>query len=387
MTSCLSPTVTSSEFSVRYTHPPIVSSFSPVHASTTSIRVHRLSAPYINAKSTRERFTRPLPATTGRTTHAHLFPLAPPIPPLAKSTIQRALSSPTSLKLFLLSAHQSLFHMWRVKELHQKGNIFASERWSGRRIKGNRIIQMLFRKHPPLYILCNVFLVADVPQPDHQPYAPCQLSGGRSTSYTLLLQAEILPLLGHSDPACPSWMTDDHTPLEFSLVLAKTDELLSLRKVLTNLSNAMTMQLNFGLDWFDVCAEELLLGDTQSAPPHMKNRIKIYFRTRISSSSSPSVILSRARMSLPAIRSVADGVHTTSENSSLSLRELPKNVGSFSMASKRPTISIKIDTTQELNREGAIGRKTNLIPLPCVSTFHHARRTVTLIKHPIVHKV
>ncbi|KAK7039435.1 Pyr-redox-2 domain-containing protein [Favolaschia claudopus] len=134
-------------------------------------------------------------------------------------------------------------------------------------------------------------------------------------SYTLLLQAEILPLLGPSDPAYPSWMTDDHTPLEFSLVLAKTGELLvrfaieasalplsgdrsvkSLRKVLTNLSNAMTMKPNFDLDWFDVCAEELLLGDTQPAPPHMgpvsetfigfdcahySSAMKVYFMPRI----------------------------------------------------------------------------------------------------------
>ncbi|KAK7031505.1 hypothetical protein R3P38DRAFT_818046 [Favolaschia claudopus] len=58
-----------------------------------------------------------------------------------------------------------------------------------------------------------------------------------------------------------------------------------------------------------------------------------------------------------AIRGAADGVHTTSENLSLSLRELPKNVGSLSMASKRPNISIKIDTTQEFNRDGDDGEK------------------------------
>ncbi|KAJ6478518.1 hypothetical protein C8R47DRAFT_634464 [Mycena vitilis] len=50
------------------------------------------------------------------------------------------------------------------------------------------------------------------------------------------------------------------------------------------------------------------------------------------------------------IRGAADGVHTTSENLSLSLREFPKNA-SLSMASKRPNISIKIDTTQEFNRD------------------------------------
>ncbi|KAF7356994.1 hypothetical protein MVEN_01036000 [Mycena venus] len=58
-----------------------------------------------------------------------------------------------------------------------------------------------------------------------------------------------------------------------------------------------------------------------------------------------------------SIRGAADGVHTTSENVSLSLREFPKNT-SLSMASKRPNISIKIDTTQEFNRDGDEGEKT-----------------------------
>ncbi|KAF8196892.1 hypothetical protein K438DRAFT_748607 [Mycena galopus ATCC 62051] len=53
-----------------------------------------------------------------------------------------------------------------------------------------------------------------------------------------------------------------------------------------------------------------------------------------------------------SIRGAADGIHTTSENLSLSLREFPKNTASLSMASKRPNISIKIDTTQEFNRDG-----------------------------------
>ncbi|KAJ7156873.1 hypothetical protein C8R43DRAFT_1125446 [Mycena crocata] len=58
------------------------------------------------------------------------------------------------------------------------------------------------------------------------------------------------------------------------------------------------------------------------------------------------------------IRGAADGVHTTSENLSLSLREFqPKNT-SLSMASKRPNISIKIDTTQEFNRDIEEGEKS-----------------------------
>ncbi|KAF7309552.1 hypothetical protein MIND_00326100 [Mycena indigotica] len=52
-----------------------------------------------------------------------------------------------------------------------------------------------------------------------------------------------------------------------------------------------------------------------------------------------------------SIRGAADGVHTTSENLSLSLREFqPKNT-TLSISSKRPNISIKIDTTQEFNRD------------------------------------
>ncbi|KAJ7777374.1 hypothetical protein B0H16DRAFT_1505266 [Mycena metata] len=57
------------------------------------------------------------------------------------------------------------------------------------------------------------------------------------------------------------------------------------------------------------------------------------------------------------IRGAADGVHTTSENVSLSLREFPKSA-SLSMASKRPNISIKIDTTQEFNRDMEEGEKS-----------------------------
>ncbi|KAJ6624831.1 hypothetical protein B0H10DRAFT_2212241 [Mycena sp. CBHHK59/15] len=58
------------------------------------------------------------------------------------------------------------------------------------------------------------------------------------------------------------------------------------------------------------------------------------------------------------IRGAADGVNTTSDNLSLSLREFqPKNT-SLSMASKRPNISIKIDTTQEFARDVEEGEKS-----------------------------
>ncbi|KAJ7780331.1 hypothetical protein DFH07DRAFT_470123 [Mycena maculata] len=58
------------------------------------------------------------------------------------------------------------------------------------------------------------------------------------------------------------------------------------------------------------------------------------------------------------IRGAADGVHTTSENLSLSLREFQPKSTSLSMASKRPNISIKIDTTQEFNRDIEEGEKS-----------------------------
>lgn len=58
------------------------------------------------------------------------------------------------------------------------------------------------------------------------------------------------------------------------------------------------------------------------------------------------------------IRGAADGVHTTSENLSLSLREFQPKSTTLSMASKRPNISIKIDTTQEFNRDLEAGEKS-----------------------------
>ncbi|KAJ7282060.1 hypothetical protein C8J57DRAFT_1299337 [Mycena rebaudengoi] len=58
------------------------------------------------------------------------------------------------------------------------------------------------------------------------------------------------------------------------------------------------------------------------------------------------------------IRGAADGVHTTSENLSLSLREFQPKSTSLSMASKRPNISIKIDTTQEFARDVEEGEKS-----------------------------
>ncbi|KAF9443459.1 hypothetical protein P691DRAFT_623033, partial [Macrolepiota fuliginosa MF-IS2] len=49
------------------------------------------------------------------------------------------------------------------------------------------------------------------------------------------------------------------------------------------------------------------------------------------------------------IRAAADGIHNTSDDMSLSLREFPRRV---SMATKRSTnISIKINTTKEFNTD------------------------------------
>ncbi|KAJ7033904.1 tryptophan dimethylallyltransferase-domain-containing protein [Mycena alexandri] len=101
-------------------------------------------------------------------------------------------------------------------------------------------------------------------------------------SYTLFFQAEILPLLAPPESAYPSWMTDDHTPLELSLAFGKTGDPLvrfaieasalphagdrsirTLRNALQRLSLSLVMKPEFNLDWFDICAEELLLADTQ----------------------------------------------------------------------------------------------------------------------------
>ncbi|KAJ7310851.1 tryptophan dimethylallyltransferase-domain-containing protein [Mycena albidolilacea] len=116
-------------------------------------------------------------------------------------------------------------------------------------------------------------------------------------SYTLFFKAEILPLLGPSGKLRhPSWMTDDHTPLEFSLVLGRTGELSvrfaietsalsvagdcsirSFRNTLLRLSFALTMKPDFDLDWFDVCAEELLLADSQQRPEYMGHPVSETF--------------------------------------------------------------------------------------------------------------
>ncbi|KAK7050259.1 Pyr-redox-2 domain-containing protein [Favolaschia claudopus] len=135
-------------------------------------------------------------------------------------------------------------------------------------------------------------------------------------SYTAFFQAAVLPLLGPAGekPLYASWMTDDHTPLEFSLIVAKTGERLirfsiepyvlahsgdtyigSLRDALLRLSVAITPTSPFSLDWFDICAEELLsIADMQVTKPgctsqtfigfdcaHDSVSMKVYFIPRI----------------------------------------------------------------------------------------------------------
>ncbi|KAJ6471943.1 tryptophan dimethylallyltransferase-domain-containing protein [Mycena sanguinolenta] len=107
-------------------------------------------------------------------------------------------------------------------------------------------------------------------------------------SYNLFFRAKILPLLGPPGCSYPSWMTDDHTPLEFSLTRGSTSELLvrfaiepsalplagdrsvgTLRNTLQSLSLSLDMKPDFDLEWFDICAKHLLLADVHSLPEHM----------------------------------------------------------------------------------------------------------------------
>ncbi|KAF7371204.1 Pyr-redox-2 domain-containing protein [Mycena sanguinolenta] len=158
-------------------------------------------------------------------------------------------------------------------------------------------------------------------------------------SYTLFFRAKILPLLGSPEcSAYPSWMTDDHTPLEFSLARGNAGELLvrfaiepsalalvgdrsveTLRNTLESLSLSLDMEPDFDLDWFDICAQELLLADAHSLPEQMDHPVseifigfdcayysaamKVYFMPRIralATGQSPEemLMLSTARMGL-----------------------------------------------------------------------------------------
>ncbi|KAF7371294.1 Tryptophan dimethylallyl transferase variant 1 [Mycena sanguinolenta] len=116
-------------------------------------------------------------------------------------------------------------------------------------------------------------------------------------SYTLFFRAKILPLLGPPEYSTyPSWMTDDHTPLEFSLARGNAGELLvrfaiepsalalvgdrsveTLRNSLQSLSLSLDMKPDFDFDWFDICAKELLLADAPSLPEHMDHPVSEIF--------------------------------------------------------------------------------------------------------------
>ncbi|KAJ7359179.1 aromatic prenyltransferase [Mycena albidolilacea] len=139
-------------------------------------------------------------------------------------------------------------------------------------------------------------------------------------AYALFWRNEILPLLGPctTPVVYPSWITDDHTPVEFSVVLgsgtrsvlrfsfepsalplAGDRSLATLKRTLERLGCALTMESTLDLEWFDICADELLLGESQErvctdqAPvsetsigidlAHRSANIKVYFMPRIRS--------------------------------------------------------------------------------------------------------
>ncbi|KAJ7139648.1 aromatic prenyltransferase [Mycena epipterygia] len=105
-------------------------------------------------------------------------------------------------------------------------------------------------------------------------------------SYTLFFRKEILPLLGScTTPPYPSWITDDHTPVEFSLILGKKTKssvrfamepvslveecsITALRHTLERLSFPVVVNPRSDLEWFDICAEEFLLPEAHQRPKH-----------------------------------------------------------------------------------------------------------------------
>ncbi|KAJ6588786.1 aromatic prenyltransferase [Mycena capillaripes] len=105
-------------------------------------------------------------------------------------------------------------------------------------------------------------------------------------AYTKFWRDKLLPLLGPcKTPAYPSWITDDHTPVEFSIILGNGNKssvrfafepsalplagdrsIETLRRTLERLSRALPMEPKFDLEWFEICAEELLLNEAQDRP-------------------------------------------------------------------------------------------------------------------------
>ncbi|KAJ7148007.1 aromatic prenyltransferase [Mycena filopes] len=141
-------------------------------------------------------------------------------------------------------------------------------------------------------------------------------------AYTSLLLEQILPLLDPGKVAgaatYPSWMTDDHTPVEFSLILGRPtkasvrfafepsalpqageNSIVALRHTLERLAAAFPMEPKFDLEWFDICAEQLLLPGAEQRPGdkahpvsetfigfdcgHYSGTMKVYFMPRIRS--------------------------------------------------------------------------------------------------------
>jgi len=136
--------------------------------------------------------------------------------------------------------------------------------------------------------------------------------------YAVFWRDEILPLLGPCKaPAYPSWITDDHTPVEFSAILgngikssirfsfepsavplAGDRSRATLKRLLERLTCTLTMKSKFDLEWFDICADELLLSEgaervLTDVPvsetcigidcAHRSANVKVYFMPRVRS--------------------------------------------------------------------------------------------------------
>ncbi|KAJ7185512.1 tryptophan dimethylallyltransferase-domain-containing protein [Mycena filopes] len=153
-------------------------------------------------------------------------------------------------------------------------------------------------------------------------------------AYTAFLRDEILPLLGPGGqtPPYPSWMTDDHTPVEFSLILGKPTQssvrfavetsalplsgdrsMATLRRTLEGFTRTLKMEPKFDLTWFDICAEEMILSDEQKTVVcedrpvsetfiafdcgHYSTTAKVYFMPHIrclASGETPEQMMKRA---------------------------------------------------------------------------------------------
>ncbi|KAF8190354.1 aromatic prenyltransferase [Mycena galopus ATCC 62051] len=150
-------------------------------------------------------------------------------------------------------------------------------------------------------------------------------------AYTAFWRTEILPLFGPcKTPAYPSWITDDHTPVEFSAILGNGTESLvrfsfepsalplagdrsraTLKRTIQRLGCALTMGSKLDLEWFDICADELLLSEGEERVStnlpvsetcigidfaHYSADIKVYFMPHVRSlvsNESPEEMIKR----------------------------------------------------------------------------------------------